>query len=126
MVTCTNKEVKYHSELSNGKVTIKCDNPAEYGRQGIEFGPHDFLEAGYAACMNVRIRKICERENIAFESIIVTVALDYHDENKMYMRHKVEIKGVSEEVEKHLVEEGFLNCLVKKNLSKEIVFEPLV
>lgn len=125
MVVCVNKEEKYRSVLTNGQVSVECDNPKEYGGEGVEFGPHDFIEAGYAACLNVGTRKICERENIAFEEIKVTVKLDYHDDEKMFMRHKIEIKGVSKEIEKQIVEKEFQNCLVKKNLSKQIVFETL-
>lgn len=125
MVTCVDRKEKYRSVLSNGKVTIECDNPEAYGGAGFEFGPHDFIEAGYAACLNAGTRKICERENIQYDEIKITVALDYHDDEKMYIRHKIEIKGVSKEVERDIAEREFANCLVKKNLSKELVFEPL-
>lgn len=43
----------------------------------------------------------------------------------MYIRHKIEIKGVSKEVEADIAAREFQNCLVKKNLSKELIFEPL-
>jgi putative redox protein len=125
MVTCVNKNEKYHSVISNGNVSIECDNPVAYGGAGVEFGPHDFIEAGYAACLNVGTRKICERENIDFEEIKITVALDYHDDEKMYIRHKIEIKGVPDDVAKDIAEREFANCLVKRNLSKQIIFEPL-
>ena len=117
MVTCVDRKEKYRSVLSNGNVSIECDNPKAYGGAGHEFGPHDFIEAGS--------RKICERENISYEEIKITVALDYHDDEKMYIRHKIEIKGVSKEVEADIAAREFQNCLVKKNLSKELIFEPL-
>lgn len=125
MVTCVDRKEKYRSVLSNGNVLIECDNPKAYGGAGHEFGPHDFIEAGYAACLNAGTRKICERENISYEEIKITVALDYHDDEKMYIRHKIEIKGVSKEVEADIAAREFQNCLVKKNLSKELIFEPL-
>ena len=34
MVTCMNKERKYGSVISNGKVSVDCDNPTEYGGDG--------------------------------------------------------------------------------------------
>lgn len=46
MVNCMNKERKYGSVISNGKVSVDCDNPTEYGGDGYVFGPHDFIEAG--------------------------------------------------------------------------------
>ena len=52
MVTCVDRKEKYRSVLSNGNVSIECDNPKAYGGAGHEFGPHDFIEAGYAACLN--------------------------------------------------------------------------
>lgn len=51
MVTCVDRKEKYRSVLSNGNVSIECDNPKAYGGAGHEFGPHDFIEAGYAACL---------------------------------------------------------------------------
>ena len=86
MVTCMNKERKYGSVISNGKVSVDCDNPTEYGGDGYVFGPHDFIEAGYAACLDVCARKICEADGIEFKKVIVTVALDYHDDKKTYIR----------------------------------------
>lgn len=125
MVTCTNKERNYGSVLSNGRVTVDCDNPEEYGGDGYVFGPHDFIEAGYAACLNVTTRKMCEERQIPFEKIVVTVALDYHDEKKTILRHKIEICGVSEETEKEIAELAFDDCLVRSNLMKELVFLPM-
>lgn len=81
MVTCMNKERKYGSVISNGKVSVDCDNPIEYGGDGYVFGPHDFIEAGYAACLD-------------------------------------------EEVSKGVAQRVYDDCLVKSNLSKELVFEP--
>ena len=102
MVTCMNKERKYGSVISNGKVSVDCDNPTEYGGDGYVFGPHDFIEAGY-----------------------VTVALDYHDDKKTYIRHKIEVTGVPKEVSEDVAKRAYDDCLVKSNLSKELVFEPL-
>ena len=73
MVTCMNKERKYGSVISNGKVSVDCDNPTEYGGDGYVFGPHDFIEAGYAACLDVCARKICEADGIEFKKVIVTM-----------------------------------------------------
>ena len=53
------------------------------------------------------------------------MALDYHDEEKMFIRHKIELIGVDKELEAKLAEQIYQNCLVKKNLLKELVFEPL-
>ena len=125
MVTCTSREKKYCSLLTNGNVTIDCDNPEAYGGQGYVFGPHDFIEAAYASCMTAGARKLCEREGIPFEQVKITVALDYHDEEKMFIRHKIELIGVDKELEAKLAEQIYQNCLVKKNFLKELVFEPL-
>lgn len=125
MVTCMNKERKYGSVISNGKVSVDCDNPTEYGGDGYVFGPHDFIEAGYAACLDVCARKICEADGIEFKKVIVTVALDYYDDKKTYIRHKIEVTGVPKEVSEDVAKRAYDDCLVKSNLSKELVFEPL-
>ena len=70
-------------------------------------------------------RKICEADGIEFKKVIVTVALDYHDDKKTYIRHKIEVTGVPKEVSEDVAKRAYDDCLVKSNLSKELVFEPL-
>lgn len=125
MVSCTNKEKMCGSILSNGRVTIDCDNPKEYGGDGYVFGPHDFIEAGYAACLNIGTRKCCERRGVKYEKIVTTVELNHDDPETTYMRHKIEIVGAPDDVAKEIIEEEIRNCLVKQTLSKNFVFEPL-
>lgn len=106
MVICTSREKKYCSLLTNGNVTIDCDNPEAYGGQGYVFGPHDFIKAAYASCLRAGARKLCEREGIPFEQVKITVALDYHDEEKMFIRHKIELIGVDKELVFEPLEDG--------------------
>lgn len=125
MVTCTNKEPMKKSLLSNGNVTIDCDNPKDYGGDGYVFGPHDFIEAGYAACLNAGTRSACEKKGVPYEKIVVTVQLNHDDPETTYLRSKIDIVGAPEEEAKKIIEEEYQNCLVKQTLSKNIVFEPL-
>ena len=84
MVTCMNKERKYGSVISNGKVSVDCDNPTEYGGDGYVFGPHDFIEAGYAACLDVCARKICEADGIEFKKDISDIRSKLQEFRKKY------------------------------------------
>ena len=40
-------------------------------------------------------------------------------------RHKIEVTGVPKEVSEDVAKRAYDDCLVKSNLSKELVFEPL-
>lgn len=125
MVSCTNKEKMCASILSNGRVTIDCDNPKEYGGEGYVFGPHDFIEAGYAACLNIGTRKKCESLGVKYDKIVTTVELNHDDPEITYMRQKIEIVGAPEDVAAKIIEEELNACLVRQTLSKKFVFEPL-
>lgn len=111
------------SLLSNGNVTIDCDNPADFGGDGYVFGPHDFLEAGYAACLNAGTRKRCEARGVKYDRIVTTVELNHDDEETTYIREKIEIVGAPDDIAAEIIEDELAHCLVRQTLSKNIVFE---
>ena len=123
MVTCTNKEKMKQSLLSNGNVTIDCDNPVDYGGEGYVFGPHDFIEAGIASCMNAGTRSMCEKRGVKYDKIVTTVELNHDDPETTFFKVKIDIVGAPADVAKEIAEIEINNCLVRESISKKLVFE---
>lgn len=123
MITCTSKEGKRQSLLSNGRVSIDCDNPKKAGGEGYVFGPHDFIEAGIAACMNAGTRRLCEERGVPYEKVVTTVTLDHDDPETSFFHVRIDIVGAPEEAAREIAELEFEQCRVRETISKKLVFE---
>lgn len=124
MITCTSKdEGARKSLLSNGRVTIDCDNPEKAGGDGYVFGPHDFIEAGVAACMNAGARRLCEERGVSYEKVVTSVSLNHDDPETSLFNVSIRIIGAPEEAAREIAELQFKTCRVKATLSKNLVFK---
>lgn len=123
MIISKSKDEKYITELFNGKERVYSDVTEDKGGKGEFFMPHDFIEAGYAACLNITTRMILEYKNIKYENVIVNVKLDKENEDRAIFKYKVDIVGEIDEKTKKRVLNILKNCPVRKTLSKKIEFE---
>ncbi|MBV4419999.1 OsmC family protein [Clostridium tyrobutyricum] len=123
MIISKSKDEKYITELFNGKERVYSDVTEDKGGKGKYFSPHDFIEAGYAACLNITTRMILEYKNIKYENVTVNVELDKENEDRAIFKYKVDIVGEIDEKTKKRVLNILKNCPVRKTLSKKTEFE---
>ncbi len=126
MVVCTSKDGPKQSLLTNGNVSIDCDNPTQFGGEGYVFNPFELIEAGYAACINATTRGICAEKGVEYSKVVVAVELDNSNSDTATLRSKVNIEGVSPDIAAEIIkEEHERRCPVERMLRKRIVFESL-
>jgi putative redox protein len=122
MVISRSKNEAYLTGISNEREEIYADVAEEKGGSGNHFRPHDFLEAGYASCLNITTRMVLDSLNIPYEEVTVTVELDRRDEAKTIFLYQIDIVGAIDEETKQAVLNKVANCPVKKTLSKPLEF----
>lgn len=123
MVTAKSKTDKYLTEITNKNTTCYADVTADKGGSGNHFRPHDFIEAGFASCLNITTRMVLESMNVPYEAVNVEVQLDRANEDKTVFKYSIDIIGDIDEKAKNTVLKIVRNCPVKKTLSKTIEFQ---
>lgn len=123
MVISKSQDDKYITELLNGKEIVYSDVTEEKGGNGKYFRPHDFIEAGYASCLNITTRMVLDSMNIKYEKVIVNVELDRENEDKTIFKYKIDIIGEIDKKIKKRILNIVTNCPVRKTLSKKIEFK---
>lgn len=121
LVTSTSGSELYMTELCNGTVAIQADVSPEKGGSGKHFRPHDLIEAGYAACLNITARMVLERLNLPYEEVRVAVELKRKEEMTAFHYH-IDISGKLEEASKQKVLRLVRECPVYQTLSKPLEF----
>ncbi|OZB90457.1 OsmC family protein [Paenibacillus sp. XY044] len=121
MVTSTSGRELYLTELSNGTAAIQADVTPDKGGSGKHFRPHDLIEAGYAACLNITARMVLDRLNLPYDEVRVTVELDRKEEATAF-HYRIDISGELEEASKQMVLRLVRECPVYKTLSKPLEF----
>lgn len=125
MVIADNELENYKTVLANGKEVVYADVTPEKGGQGVHFRPHDFLEAGYAACLNITTRMVLDQMGLSYETVTVKVELDREIPDKTIFNYRVDIIGNIDAQTKNKVLRLVENCPVRKTLSKQIEFQKL-
>lgn len=123
MVTAKSKPNNYLTEITNKNTTYYADVTADKGGSGNHFGPHDFIEAGFASCLNITTRMVLDSMNVPYEAVNVEVQLDRTNEDKTVFNYSIDIIGDMDEQTKNIVLKKVRNCPVKKTLSKTIEFQ---
>ena len=125
MITAINARENYRVELDNGQQAIASDVASDKGGSGAGLRPHELLEAAYAACLNISVRMILDRLELAYTDVTVRVGLDRSCPGSTAFGYGIEIEGALTEAEKQRVLALAANCPVRKTLSGRIEFRPL-
>ena len=123
MVISRSRNETYLTEISNGKEQTYADVTKDKGGSGNHFRPHDLLEAGYAACLNITTRMILDALKLPYEEVTVEVALERRDEKTIFHYH-IDILGAMDEKTRQIVLKKVANCPVKTTLSQPLEFQP--
>lgn len=123
MVFAESKKEHYLTQLANGSAVVIADVKKDDGGSGEHFGPHDFLCAAYATCLNITIRMVLDRMSLKYDKVITEVELDRSHEDKTIFLYHADIIGDIDDETKEAVIAKSLRCPVKKTLSKDIDFQ---
>ena len=125
MITAKSGQEHYLTQLSKGTASICSDLPRDRGGSGEYLKPHDLLCAGFASCLNITLRMVLERMNVAYDQVVTKVDLSADKENATTFLYHIEIVGDIDAAVKEAAIAKALNCPVRKTLSKDISFQPL-
>lgn len=124
MIISKGENEKYITEIHNEKRMIYSDVTPEKGGSGQYFRPHEFIEAGYASCLNITTRMILDSMNIKYEQVTVRVELNRENKDKTIFKYRVDIDGdINEDTQNKVMKKLEHGCPVRKTLSKQIEFE---
>lgn len=124
MVTSFSENSAYKTCIENeDSLKIYSDVASEKGGQSDGFRPHDLLCASFAACLNITVRMLLDKEKLSYDAVKVNVELNRNNPNKTIFTYDVEIAGnIGKDVKQAIIEKAS-NCPVHRTLSKSIVFE---
>jgi putative redox protein len=107
----------YSTEISNGVYKVFADS---MGDSAESLHPHEFLEAGLAACMNITTRMVLDRMSLKYDGVEVKVSLERPDKENTVITYNIDIKSDIDEATKKLVTDKVFNCPVRKTLTSHI------
>lgn len=125
MIISTSGKEAYRTELFNGNSKIYSDVTMDKGGSGNYFRPHDLIESGYAACLNITTQMVLDSMNLSYDEITVKVELDRNHEDKTIFKYKIDISGSIAKEAREEVLRRVANCPVKRTLSKQLNFESI-
>ncbi len=107
----------YFTEISNGTYKLYADSLGD-GSQSLY--PHEFLEAGLAACMNITTQMVLDRMNLKYDGVEVKVSLERPDKGNSLITYNINIQGDIDEDTTKLITDKVFNCPVRKTLTSHI------
>ena len=123
MIVSVSAKTPYATIFTDGKREATCDTIPDKGGSGSGFRPLDLLEAAFACCLNITIRRYADKHKIPLAEAKVSVSLnrDNNPEQTVF-EYGIELQGdLTAEQRQKLMELAAL-CTVKKTLSKQISF----
>lgn len=117
MVVSKSLDGNYLTEISNGICKINAD-VKDAGTETMR--PHELIESGLAACMNITTRMVLDRMNLAYDGVEVKVSLERPDKENTVITYNIDIKGDIDEATKEMIKSKVFNCPVRKTLASHI------
>ncbi len=120
MVTSRSGAAAYLTAISNGTYTTVADTSTKNGGGGAGFRPHELLEAALAACIDITLRMVADREGIPLEEVATKVEVVREDETAF--EYEITFKGQLDAADRRRLLAAAERCPVRRTLSKPIVF----
>lgn len=117
MVVSKSREGNYLTGISNGSCKINAD-VKDAGTESMR--PHELLESGLAACMNITTRMVLDRMNLDYDGVEVKVSLERPDRENTVITYDIDIKGNIDDNTKEMIKSKVFNCPVRKTLTSHI------
>jgi len=124
MITVKSNAKKYQMDVTNSKVTVKGDIPADKGGGGEYMSPTEMLASSLGMCLNVTARFILEKRNIAYKEIVTKVDIEDVVGETTIFKYGVAIDAdISEEDKAKYIKMAFSGCHVHKLLEQKLLFK---
>ncbi len=94
MITAKSCGKDYLTEIrldTPGFHAVYADQGVDIGGRGIDMRPGQLVLSGYAACMNIMIRRWMNEEGLKFEDVVVSVDMDNSTPGVTKLYKKIEI-----------------------------------
>ncbi|MGO9175056.1 MAG: OsmC family protein [Desulfobaccales bacterium] len=122
MIVSVSTKTPYATIFTDGKREATCDTTSEHGGSGSGFSPHDLLEAAFACCLNITLRRYADQYQIPLSEAKVSVSLNRDDPEQTIFEYGVELQGDLTAAQRQKLMDLSALCAVKKTLSKHISF----
>lgn len=93
MIIAKSKNDNYMTEITDGQHSIFSDTDIKNGGKNMRQNASSIFFSGYAACVNVTTRMVLDKQNLAYDDVIVTVDYDNSDLDNLKIYTKTEIIG---------------------------------
>jgi putative redox protein len=122
MIRSKSLKNKFECQFTNGRYDALSDASKEFGGNGSGLGPHELVEAAYACCLSIWLRKNAEKHKIPLEEISTQVSLDRSIPGKVKFEYEIELTGPLSEDQRNRLKKYAKTCPVRKTLMSEISF----
>jgi len=122
MIISVGTKTPYATIFSDGKREATCDTSLEKGGSGSGFSPVDLLEAAFACCLNITLRRYADQHQIPLSEAKVSVSLNRDNPEQTVFEYGVELQGDLTAAQRQKLMEQAASCTVRKTLSKQIAF----
>ncbi len=122
MIVSVSTKTPYATIFTDGKREAACDTTPDFGGSGSGFRAHDLLEAAFACCLNMTLRRYADKYQIPLSEAKVSVSLNRDDPEQTVFEYGVELQGDLTAAQRQKLMDLAALCPVKKTLSKHISF----
>ncbi|MGB7911979.1 MAG: OsmC family protein [Desulfobaccales bacterium] len=122
MIVSVSSKIPYVTVFGDGKNEAACDTAPDKGGSGAGFRPVDLLEAAFACCLNVTIRKYADKHQIPLSEAKVNVSLHRDDPKQTVFEYTIELKGDLTPGQRQKLMKMEELCAVSQALAKPISF----
>ncbi len=122
MIVSVSSKIPYVTVFGDGKNEAVCDTTPDKGGSGAGFRPVDLLEAAFACCLNVTIRKYADKHQIPLSETKVSVSLHRDDPKETVFEYAIELKGDLTPAQRQKLMKMEELCAVSQALAKPISF----
>ena len=122
MIVSVSTKTPYATIFSDGKREAACDTTLDKGGSGSGFSPLGLLEAAFACCLNITLRRYADQHQIPLSEAKVSVSLNRDNPEQTVFEYGVELQGDLTAAQRQKLMEQAASCTVKKTLSKQISF----
>jgi putative redox protein len=122
MIKSKSLKNKFECQFTNGRYDALSDASKEFGGGGSGLGPHELVEAAYACCISIWLRKNAEKHKIPLEGISTQVSLDRSTPGEVKIEYRIELTGPLNEDQSNKLRKYAKTYPVRKTLLSEISF----
>ena len=125
LVTTESTDKRYLTIASNGREQIELDAPIPKGGAGRDFGPHELLEAAFAACLNMSVRMHADAHSLPLESVSAQARLVRPAAGPVCYEYSLDLRGSLTDAQRNALMAVAEQCPVRQTLLRRIEFRLL-